>query len=86
MDQLQEENNIRPIFIAANDEREKLHVLQLNIKLDGQYNTKEKNGFNIEKKALSKLFHSQIVSVTNHLNALKKEWMTFHLKYSSQVM
>lgn len=72
MDQLQEENNIRPIFIAANDEREKLHVLQLNIKLDGQYNTKEKNGFNIEKKALSKLFHSQIVSVTNHLNALKK--------------
>lgn len=72
MDQLQEENNIRPIFIAANDEREKLHVLQLNIKLDGHYNTKEKNSFNIEKKALSKLFQSQIESVTNHLNALKK--------------
>ncbi|EJS44778.1 fzo1p [Saccharomyces arboricola H-6] len=72
MDQLQEENNIRPIFIAANDEREKLHVLQLNIKLDGHYNTNEKNDFNMEKKALSKLFQSQIESVTNHLNALKK--------------
>lgn len=72
VDQLREENNIRPIFIAANDEREKLHVLQLNIKLDGHYNIKERNGFNMEKKALSKLFQSQIGSVTNHLNALKK--------------
>ncbi|CAI1924625.1 hypothetical protein SEUBUCD646_0D03860 [Saccharomyces eubayanus] len=72
VDQLQEENNIRPIFIAANDEREKLHVLQLNIKIDGHYNIKERNGFNMEKKALSKLFQSQIGAVTNHLNALKK--------------
>ncbi|CAI4055780.1 mitofusin SKDI_02G2880 [Saccharomyces kudriavzevii IFO 1802] len=72
MDQLQEENDIRPIFIAANDEREKLHVLQLNIKLDGHYNAREKSGFNMEKGALSKLFQSQIESVTNHLSALKK--------------
>lgn len=71
LQQINVENEARPIHLPRDEEDvNHLHVLKLNIKIDGNYS--ERNGFNLDKEASAKLFSSQIRLSLNHLTSLQK--------------
>lgn len=72
LQQISVENDARPIHLPNdrdNGERP-LHVLKLQIKIDGNYS--DRNGIHLDKEASAKLFSSQIKLSLNHLASLQK--------------
>ncbi|CCD24228.1 mitofusin NDAI_0C05690 [Naumovozyma dairenensis CBS 421] len=76
--ELEDENDTRPIFVIHNDPRNKtgenqLHILNLHVKLDGNYSRKDqKDSFGLDKQSISRLFKSQVEKALNHLGSLDK--------------
>lgn len=67
--QVDKENEIRPIHISR-DKDENLHVLKVQLKMDGNYSNG--NHFDLDKEASAKIFRSQIRDASNHLASLQK--------------
>lgn len=62
------ENRQRPMHVLQDNENQ-LHVLTLQVKVDGNYGG---SNFDLDKEAMAKLFKSQIMKSLAHLKSLKK--------------
>lgn len=71
LQQINAENGARPIHLPREEEDiSQLHVLKLNIRIDGNYS--ERSEFDLDKEASAKLFNSQIRLSLNHLTSLQR--------------
>lgn len=68
LQQIDVENEARPIHLPLRESG--LHVLNLQLKIGGNYSERSEVG--LDKKALAKLFEAQIRSSLNHLHSLQK--------------
>ncbi|EDO14352.1 hypothetical protein Kpol_1074p5 [Vanderwaltozyma polyspora DSM 70294] len=71
LDFIKEENESRPIHIPEDDPKTiKLNVLNLQVKLDGNFDTN--NNIELSKEALAILFTTQLKRSINHLKSLQR--------------